>query len=141
MEVPWDSDGLDELFFYSRIRVRQWMDEKVLALVIEGHLGADGADGELNSVLIKAAEEPVRGVVLDMRKVTHLSSRILPALVALRQNTARKGGIIAVVAPSERIDRLLTLVGMEKTFYITQDPEEAYSVVRKVSQRMESVDE
>ncbi len=141
MSVPWESEGLEELYFYSRIRVRQWVGEKVLALVIEGHLGADGAGGELTSVLVKAAEEPVRGVVLDMRKVTHLPSRILPALVALRQNMAKKGGIVAVVAPSERIDRLLMLVGMEKAFYITQDPEEAYGAVKKVSQRMEAVEE
>ncbi len=141
MSAPWEVDGLDELFFYSRISVRQWMEDRVLALVIEGHLGTEGADEELTSVLVKAAEEPVHGVVLDMRKVTHLPSKILPALIALRQRIAQRGGIVAVVAPSERIDRLLALVGMEKTFYITQDPEEAYSVVKKVSRRMEPIDE
>jgi anti-anti-sigma factor len=141
MAVPWESEGLDQLYFYSLIRVRQWTGEGLLVLVLEGHLGNEAADGQLAAVLFKAAGDAVRGVVLDMREVTHLTSRILPALVSLRQKIAARGGVVAVVAPSERIHRLLALLGMEKTFYITQDPEDAYRVVRKASRRMEAVEE
>jgi anti-anti-sigma factor len=135
MPAPWEIEGLDQLYFYSRIKVRQWMGEKLLALVVEGHLAQDGATEEFISVIFKAAAEPVRGVVLDLRKVTFLPSKVLPALVSLRQQVAKRGGIVAVVAPTDRIARLLTLVGMEKAFYITQDPEEAYGVAKRASGR------
>jgi anti-anti-sigma factor len=141
MPAPWETEGLDELYFYSRIKVRQWIGESIAALVIEGHLGLEGAAEEFVALLTKAAAEPVRGVVLDMRKVTHLPSKILPPLVSLRQQVAKKGGIVAVVAPSERINRLLGLVGMEKAIFITSDPEEAYEAARKASGRWDSPEE
>ena len=125
MSAPWESGELDELFFYSRIRAKQWLEDELLALVIEGNLGAEGATEELIALLLQAGAEPIRGVILDLRKVTFLPSKVLPALVSLRQQVAKRGGIVAVVAPTDRIARLLTLVGMEKAFYITQDPEEA----------------
>ena len=140
MQAPWETEGLDELYFYSRIRVRQWMGEDLMALVVEGHLGADGATEEFISLLFKAAAEPLRGAVLDLRKVTFLPSKVLPALVSLRTQLAKRGGILAIVAPTDRINRLLGLVGMEKAIYITQEPEEAYGAVKKASGRWEKQD-
>jgi anti-anti-sigma factor len=138
MPAPWETEGLDEIFFYSRIKVRQWLGEGILALVIEGHLGTEGAAEELTSLLVKAGSEPVRGVVLDMRKVTHLPSKILPAMVSLRSSLAKRGGIVAVVAPGERVNRLLGLVGMEKAIFVSPEPEEAYQAARKASGRWDS---
>ncbi len=131
MPVPWESGELDELYFYTRIKVRQWLDREVLVLVVEGHLGTEGAGRELAALLLQAATQPVRGVVLDFRKVTFLPSKVLPSLVSLRTQLAKRGGILAIVAPTERVNRLLGLVGMEKAILIGPDAEEVYEAVRK----------
>lgn len=131
MPAPWESGELDELYFYTRIKVQQWLDREVLVLVVEGHLGTEGADRELAALLLQAAAQPVRGVVLDFRKVTFLPSKVLPSLVSLRTQLAKRGGILAIVAPTERVNRLLALVGMEKTILIGPDAEEVYAAVRK----------
>ncbi len=132
MPAPWESGELDELYFYTRIKVRQWLDNEILVLVVEGHLGTEGAAQELAALLAQAAgNSQVRGVILDLRKVTFLPSKVLPALVSLRTQLARRGGTLAIVAPSDRINRLLGLVGMEKAILISPDAEEAYAAIRK----------
>lgn len=132
MPAPWESGELDELYFYTSIKVRQWLDNEILVLVVEGHLGTEGAAQELAALLVQAAgSSQVRGVILDFRKVTFLPSKVLPSLVSLRTQLARRGGILAIVAPSDRINRLLGLVGMEKAILISPDAEEAYAAVRK----------
>ena len=132
MPAPWESGELDELYFYTRIKVRQWLDNEILVLVVEGHLGTEGADQELTALLVQAAgSSQVRGVILDFRKVSFLPSKVLPALVSLRTQLAKRGGILAIVALSDRVNRLLGLVGMEKAILISPDAEEAYAAVRK----------
>ena len=130
MSAPWESGELDELFFYSRIRAKQWLEDELLALVIEGNLGAEGAAEELIALLLQAGAEPIRGVILDLRKVTFLPSKVLPALMSLRTELTKRGGILAITAPTDRIGRLLGLVGLEKAILISADAEEVYRAVR-----------
>lgn len=130
MPAPWESEQLDQLFFYSRVRVRQWRGGEILALVVEGHLDAEGAAGEFASLLMQAAIEPVRGVILDLQEVTFLPSKVLPALVSLRTTLTQRGGMLAIVSPTERLGRLLGLLGMEKAILIGPDAEAVYASVR-----------
>ena len=131
MPAPWESQNPDRLYFYSRLKVRQWLDGEIKVLIVAGHLGEEGASEEFTSLLRQAGEEPFRGVILDLRNVSFLPSKVLPALVALRTELTQRGGMPAIVAPTERLNRLLGLVGMEKAVLITSDPEAAYDAVRK----------
>jgi len=132
--APWDAEQLDQLYYYTELRVRQWLDGGLLVLVIEGHLGSAEAAGEFTALLLQAGEAPIRGVVLDMRLVSFVPSKALPGLIALRTRLAQRGGLLAVVAGGERLSRVLGLVGLEKAILITPDPRRAWQAARECMQ-------
>ncbi|MCZ7540982.1 MAG: STAS domain-containing protein [Anaerolineae bacterium] len=62
-------------------------------------------------------------LILDMSAVTFISSAGLRALVQIVKRTAAAGGSLTIVNPSEPVERVLELVGLDTVFRITFDPQ------------------
>lgn len=55
-------------------------------------------------------------IVLDMSGVTYISSAGLRALVALQRETNKHRGSVLLAAPSERVEEVLKLAGLQQLF-------------------------
>ncbi|MCL4237429.1 MAG: STAS domain-containing protein [Anaerolineae bacterium] len=62
-------------------------------------------------------------LILDMSAVTFISSAGLRALLQSDKRTAAAGGTLTLVNPSEPVEKVLELVGLDTVFRIAFDPQ------------------
>lgn len=62
-------------------------------------------------------------LILDMSAVTFISSAGLRALVQIARRTAAAGGSLTLMNPSEPVEKVLELVGLDTVLRITFDPQ------------------
>lgn len=65
--------------------------------------------------LVAAGE---RRVLLDLSQVTHMDSGSVGTLVAVHLHALRRGGVLKLLAPSERVMRVLHITRLESIFEI-----------------------
>ena len=58
--------------------------------------------------------DDLRDVILDLEKVTHLTSAGIGAILLLRQKVRDHGGTLVLARPSPRLSRLLETVNLPK---------------------------
>ena len=64
-------------------------------------------------------------IVLDMSGVTYISSAGLRAMVALQREASKHRGSVVLAAPSERVQDVLKLAGLNKLFTAYPDTTQA----------------
>ncbi len=64
-------------------------------------------------------------IVLDMGGVTYISSAGLRAMVALQREATKHRGSVVLAAPSERVDEVLKLAGLNQLFICYPDTTQA----------------
>jgi anti-sigma B factor antagonist len=72
---------------------------------------------ELRERLDAAANESDQ-VDIDLSNVTYADSTALGLFVALRNRLSQRGGVVRLVAPSERMRKLLMYAGLDQAFEI-----------------------
>lgn len=64
-------------------------------------------------------------IVLDMSGITYISSAGLRALVALQREATKHRGSVLLAAPSERVEEVLKLAGLQQLFTTYPDTTQA----------------
>lgn len=62
-------------------------------------------------------------LILDMSAVTFISSAGLRALVQIVKQATAAGGSLTILNPSDPVEKVLELVGLDTVFRITFDPQ------------------
>lgn len=64
-------------------------------------------------------------IVLDMAEVEHAPSLVLGSIIVLQKRIRTRDGELALLHPTERLQRILEITKMSKIFRIYTDEEEA----------------
>jgi anti-sigma B factor antagonist len=67
---------------------------------------------------LDAAAEQSDSVDIDLSKVDYADSTALGLIIALRNRLRERGGEVRLVAPSERVRKLLNYAGLDQAFTI-----------------------
>jgi anti-sigma B factor antagonist len=78
--------------------------------------------GQLADTLDEAITQGRNEMVLDMSGVTFINSAGLRELVRIFKRVQRVGGMLHILNPSDQVQRLLDLVGLDSVFDIDFDP-------------------
>jgi anti-sigma B factor antagonist len=83
-------------------------------------------DNDSTATLDQSVEEALASgrnqIILDLSGVQYMNSAGLRELVQLWKRVQKTGGTLIVANPSERVKRVLDLVGLETVFRIYSDP-------------------
>jgi anti-sigma B factor antagonist len=71
---------------------------------------------------LNAAAEQSDTVNIDLSKVDYADSTALGLIIALRNRLRERGGTVRLVAPSQRMRKLLNYAGLEQAFEIIEAP-------------------
>lgn len=69
---------------------------------------------------LDAAAEQSDAVDIDLSKVQYADSTALGLIIALRNRLRERGGTVRLVAPSERMRKLLGYAGLDRAFEIVE---------------------
>ena len=89
--------------------------KRVDLLRISGRVDS-GTSTELDEVLQKRLDEGRSNLVLDLSDVHYMSSSGLRSLVSALRASKKKGGDVRLAAPSERVQEVLGLAGLDSLF-------------------------
>ncbi len=94
----------------------------------EGRLDAEAAPA-LESALHAALSAGHTRVVLDLSKVTYISSSALRVLVGAWRRARAQGGDIALASLSPRVREIFEMVGFDRVFTICETAPQAVSAL------------
>lgn len=79
----------------------------------------------ISAVKEATADEPLRGLILDLGKVDYINSAGLGAIFILRKYARELGAEIVMVRPNRRVKRLLETINLPKLIFVAGDLDEA----------------
>jgi anti-sigma B factor antagonist len=94
---------------------------RVQLVEVIGRVDSDSTP-TLDQSVEKALASGRNQIILDLSGVQYMNSVGLRELVQLWKRVQNTGGALIVANPSERVKRLLELVGLETVFQIYTDP-------------------
>lgn len=94
---------------------------RVQLVEVIGRVDNDSA-ATLDQSVEKALASGRNQIILDLSGVQYMNSAGLRELVQLWKRVQNTGGTLIVANPSERVKRVLDLVGLETVFRIYSDP-------------------
>lgn len=100
---------------------------------IDGYLDAHtviGFETQMNSLI----EAGARRIIIDLEKLNYISSAGIGALIGLVQRLRRAGGDLVLVRPSQKVHKILNLLGFTEIFRIASNEDEALAVLRSESE-------
>jgi anti-sigma B factor antagonist len=89
--------------------------KRVDLLRISGRVDSS-TSSELDEVLQKRLDEGRSNLVLDLSDVHYMSSSGLRSLVSALRASKKKGGDVRIASPSERVQEVLGLAGLDTLF-------------------------
>lgn len=84
-----------------------------------------GTANELSDAALAAIQEIGPSIVLDLSDVTFMDSTGLKVLLAVHQRAQLAGGRLVLAATPRAVQRVVTITGLEETFEIRDNVEEA----------------
>jgi anti-anti-sigma factor len=89
--------------------------KRVDLITVAGRVDSSSAP-ELEQALEERTGQGRYNLVLEMSGVTYLSSAGLRALVSTLRNCKRRGGDVRIANPSERVQEVMELAGLDVLF-------------------------
>ncbi|MCX7014876.1 MAG: STAS domain-containing protein [Candidatus Sumerlaeota bacterium] len=106
-------------------RVRRTLDNGRAAIVeLIGFLDAHTV-GDFESQMKTCLEGGASRIVLDLEKLTYVSSAGIGAMMSLTQRLRREAGDVALLRPSPKVFKILELLGFTEIFKIAAGEDEA----------------
>ena len=91
-------------------------------LVAGGNRMGGNSDGDtLREILLRAYERGNRWMVLNCEDLTYVDSCGIGELVGAYATIVRRGGVLRLLNPSQRLTDLLAMTGMDSLFEIHDD--------------------
>ena len=107
------------------------MSESILSISVDSHKRVDviTANGRVDSSSAHLLDDALKAsigeghsnLILDLSAVSYLSSAGLRAMVSALRECKKRGGQIAVAAPSQRVVEVLDLAGLTPLFATYDD--------------------
>lgn len=91
--------------------------KRVQLFEVIGRVDSSNAD-ELGSTLDRAVDEGRNNMVLDLGGVEYMSSAGLREMVRILKRVKRGGGDLRIANPSDRVQEVLELAGLDSIFEI-----------------------
>jgi anti-anti-sigma factor len=110
------------------------VDRSVLILTADGGLNMDVAD-EFVHELETLIETGVTRIIVDLSRLTYISSYGIGVLVRLHHRLAKKGGDVKLAAPQSGILKALNTVRLGGVFQIYPDLNAARLAFRPIDRR------
>ena len=89
-------------------------------LEIEGRVDSNTAS-TLNEVLNERIDQGTSNIVVDLSQVSYMSSAGLRELVSALKRVRKGGGDLRLCTPSERVNEVIELAGLNSLFEIFND--------------------
>lgn len=89
--------------------------KRVDLIAVSGRLDSSTSN-QLDEALQQRVEEGRYNLVIDLSDVPYMSSSALRALVSALRTCKRKGGDVRLARPSERVQEVLSLAGLDSLF-------------------------
>ena len=98
----------------------------MLTVAVRGELDVANTP-ELCGVVEKAISSGAREVVVDCRLMEFLDSSGVGALLDLRSQLARLGGVLILFGPTGTVAQTLEVTGLNREFQIVEEPGQSAS--------------
>lgn len=114
-----------------KIQIATRTESGVVVVAPEGDLDAITSP-EFSIVLesVFSAEEPAKGVVVDLSGVGFCDSRCIGVLIASYRQARDLGIGLIIAAPQRTVHRLFTIAGIDQVMTIEDDLQRALKLVR-----------
>lgn len=110
------------------MNITQKIEKEVLFICVEGAIDS-GTSDELKNYLLKLISEEKKFFVIDLSKVTHITSAGLGSLVVVIKMVTLRKGYIALCSLNELVKKVFAIVQFENFIRIFDSPEEAGAAV------------
>ena len=112
-----------------QVRVRRTLEDGHSAIVeLNGSLDAHTV-GDFESQMKTCLAGGASRIVLDLEKLTYVSSAGIGAMMSLTQRLRREAGDVALLRPSPKVFKILELLGFTEIFKIAASEDEALKSV------------
>ena len=100
---------------------------------VAGYLDAHtvvGFEEQMNSLI----EADARRIIIDLEQLNYISSAGIGALIGLVQRLRRQQGDLVLLRPSQKVHKILDLLGFTEIFRIVATEDEALAALRMGTQ-------
>ncbi|RMH00058.1 MAG: anti-sigma factor antagonist [Chloroflexi bacterium] len=94
--------------------------KRVDLITVSGRIDSSNVT-ELEDALNNSLQNGRFNLVLDMADVNYISSAGLRAIVAALRDCSKRGGGVRIARPSDRVQEVLSLAGLDSLFPIYED--------------------
>lgn len=108
----------------SQVNIFVQPEAEAYIVTVEGRVDSSNAN-ELDSTLAQLISDGNKDLVLELAKVTYMSSAGLRAVVSALRSAKKKHGDVRIAAPSERVVEVFSLAGLTPLFQTFDDVETA----------------
>jgi anti-anti-sigma factor len=115
-----------------RYAIRLETDGSCLVLVIEGMLLQSVPDEFAERLHRIFVHEQARQVIIDMSRVAYISSAIMGFLHQFFDSTAGRSGRLVLVSPTDKVRKMMAIVGLYEYFVVLDSMELALEYHRQV---------
>lgn len=85
----------------------------------------DDGERQFRDQITELVASGERRIVIDLSQVTHMDSGSVGTLVAVHLHTLKRGGLLKLLNPSERVVRVLHITRLESIFEVFRTEAEA----------------
>ncbi len=104
------------------------LNPQVNLLPLSGRLAVE-TEAQVRPILTRAVQQSPRGLVLDLKAVTFVSSAGLRLLLEIYKAAAASGTKLAMIHPQPETYKLLKLASLETTFAVHESEAEAIKAI------------
>ena len=116
----------------NKLNVSTSTDEETLATIVRAEGSLDGETvPHLRKVLVDLIEEGHCKLVIDMEKLSYISSAGVGAFIGVTKRVRQEKGDLIFVAPIPPVYNVLELLGLTKLFKIVDDCQKAIAEFQK----------
>lgn len=110
------------------MNISERVDGDVSIISVDGRVDSAGAV-VLNDTLHRIVDDQRFKIILEMSKIRYLNSAGLRTLADILTHNRDHGGNLHLVAPNEKISRVLAIIGFDNFFEIFDDVETALEAI------------
>src|SRR5262249_20058433 len=103
------------------LHINQRSAAGVMVLEVAGHLAADEGDSVFKDHVETLVSAGCRSLLVDLRSVTYLDSGGAGMLAATYLHVVKRGGMLKLLCPSERVCRVLQMTHLLSVFEVFED--------------------
>ena len=110
--------------------VRKFEDTAILTVDSSIERGSKEDVDSLKNQCMELQEQGVKNIILNMQQVENAPSIVLGTIIVLQKRLRTTEGEVAILNPTERLQRILEITKMDKIIGVFKSEEDALSAVK-----------